>query len=661
MGDDYWVDVDVPLQNSDERTKLLSPDRNWRQSHHRSVSYGSFLPTFTVDSVKLRSLLPEEKSENEAGNLENSVNRGRSHCRIDSLIDKSSFIRSESVTFLSTLEGQLESLFTFLSLHLSQVQEEMEKFETRSHQASAALEVMSNDAVSVDSKTPINGNEEDMLDNTSVDGDSGIEDDHLSSTKGFLSRMREVLRGMKSSLDTSMQQLDELVGIYDQRTQEDAAKLILNSHQSKNVELKNEIDGYLSRIDTKLKKFNDDDGTSKKILEVKTIQRAKKEKMKCLDFFGFLLLLVSSSAVIYLSLTMPSSKWTIFMRLLRSPLMVVGYMYLLGFNMMVWARSGINYISIFDFPRESSPTPKFMFRMANMFSFLFALMIGVGVAVGIEYLYISDKITAFMMWIAIGLFWLNPFNILNRLGRLSFMLVFVKVLIAPLPTVLFADFWLADQLNSLLAFILDIQYLTCYSVSSSSWNEDSVGLKSCTTVSNGIRPILSCLPALWRLLQCLRCYQKTRKVAHLFNAAKYFTTFPVVVFATFFAVNVKPFSSLSDIDLSKTGWMIIAWLVSSLIHALYTFYWDITMDWGLLRVCDGYVLRPTLLYRRWIYPVAICIDFVIRFACVAKLTLAIVYHIDSDVIYTMLILSEVLRRVLWNFFRIEYEQVLRSN
>lgn len=42
---------------------------------------------------------------------------------------------------------------------------------------------------------------------------------------------------------------------------------------------------------------------------------------------------------------------------------------------------------------------------------------------------------------------------------------------APLCHVNFADFWLADQLNSLVAALLDFQFLTCFYYTNGNWLE----------------------------------------------------------------------------------------------------------------------------------------------------------------------------------------------
>lgn len=42
---------------------------------------------------------------------------------------------------------------------------------------------------------------------------------------------------------------------------------------------------------------------------------------------------------------------------------------------------------------------------------------------------------------------------------------------APLFQVGFADFWLADQLNSLVVALLDFQFLICFYVTNGNWLE----------------------------------------------------------------------------------------------------------------------------------------------------------------------------------------------
>lgn len=96
----------------------------------------------------------------------------------------------------------------------------------------------------------------------------------------------------------------------------------------------------------------------------------------------------------------------------------------------------------------------------------------------------------------------------------------------------FADFWLADQLNSLVTALLDFQFLTCFYITNGNWLEAG-DTKQCTSGSLIIRPIVNCLPAWFRFAQCVRRYRDSKEAfPHLWNAGKYSTTFLVVIATT---------------------------------------------------------------------------------------------------------------------------------
>jgi len=144
-----------------------------------------------------------------------------------------------------------------------------------------------------------------------------------------------------------------------------------------------------------------------------------------------------------------------------------------------------------------------------------------------------------------------------------------RVVLAPLFYVNFADFWLADQLNSLVVVFIDFQYLICFYLTSDNWmsangkkptliassylvmcvclyiytNIKSVfntfllfsltDINVCDDYTRVIRPLVGCLPAWWRFAQCLRRYRDTKEAfPHLANAGKYATSFLVMLFST---------------------------------------------------------------------------------------------------------------------------------
>jgi hypothetical protein len=99
------------------------------------------------------------------------------------------------------------------------------------------------------------------------------------------------------------------------------------------------------------------------------------------------------------------------------------------------------------------------------------------------------------------------------------------------------------------------------------------------------RPLIALIPALLRLLQCLRRYRDSGDILQLKNGGKYLTTFAVV-----------PFSIVRSIYPDVFGWTIL-WLFAITFSTAYTYSWDIFIDWGLGKKEHSY-LRSRLLYGK---------------------------------------------------------------
>ena len=153
-------------------------------------------------------------------------------------------------------------------------------------------------------------------------------------------------------------------------------------------------------------------------------------------------------------------------------------------------------------------------------------------------------------------------------------------------------------------------------------------------------------------MQCLRCWYDTRQTSHLVNAGKYLSTFPVVAAASVVAASQNRFNDW------RSHPQFFIWLALALIHAVYVYVWDVVMDWGLLRQQPyNPHLRAHLLYRkRGVYFAAIAVDLVLRFTWTVKMSVGVSTWFGSDEGLILLAIAEVLRRFLWNFFRVEFEQ-----
>ncbi|KAK1401322.1 hypothetical protein POM88_000927 [Heracleum sosnowskyi] len=129
--------------------------------------------------------------------------------------------------------------------------------------------------------------------------------------------------------------------------------------------------------------------------------------------------------------------------------------------------------------------------------------------------------------------------------------------------------------------------------------------------------IVAIIPYWSRLLQCLRRLEEKDGMQGL-NGLKYFAIIVAVTTRT-------AYSHSRD----STEWYIIAWVASGVASASGT-YWDHVLDWGLLQGNSK---------NRWLRD---------------KLLIP-----DHNVYFGAMVLNvlEIIRRGIWNFFRLENEHL----
>ena len=120
------------------------------------------------------------------------------------------------------------------------------------------------------------------------------------------------------------------------------------------------------------------------------------------------------------------------------------------------------------------------------------------------------------------------------------------------------------------------------------------------------------------------------------------------------------------------------WLFAGIGSALYTFAWDLTMDWGLFiphasshAPADCFGRRLLFKNHRWAYHVAIFLDLFLRFAWTVTLMPAginpyfgsstgtdLVASANYEMIFLPCIMGgEVFRRMMWAILRVEHEHL----
>ncbi|XP_037083470.1 xenotropic and polytropic retrovirus receptor 1 homolog isoform X2 [Pollicipes pollicipes] len=346
--------------------------------------------------------------------------------------------------------------------------------------------------------------------------------------------------------------------------------------------------------------------------------------------------------------------WYTVLRLFRGPFHVTLFIFLIGINVHGWRSAGVNHVLIFELNPRSHLSAQALMEIAAIFGVIWAVMVLCFLyseSLGIPP-YINPLIlTTFML-----VFLLNPTKSLRHEARFWLIKIVCRVLCAPFCHVGFADFWLADQINSLATVLQDFDFIVCFYVTQAGeWSEvKDPEDYSCFAPSFASHIVVACLPAWFRFAQCLRRYRDTREAfPHLVNAGKYSTSFFKVAFGTLYRTR------MGDYDSHFENPYFYLFICSLLFNSIYTYTWDIKMDWGLFdsNAGDNRFLREELVYSTPVYYFAIVEDFVLRFLWSVGLVISVVQPGFPPVLAVISPPLEIFRRFVWNFFRLENEHL----
>ncbi|KAF3966063.1 hypothetical protein CMV_009798 [Castanea mollissima] len=237
-----------------------------------------------------------------------------------------------------------------------------------------------------------------------------------------------------------------------------------------------------------------------------------------------------------------------------------------------------------------------------------------------------------------------PFNIMYRTSRFSFLRCVFHCICAPLYKVTLLDFFLADQFTSQVQALRSLEFYICYF----GWGDFKQRLHNCeaSNVYNTFLFIVALIPYWSRLLQCLRRLFEEKDPMQGYNGIKYFLTIVAVSLRTAYSLD------------KGMGWKSLAW-ISSVIAAMVSTYWDLVIDWGLLqRQSKNRWLRDKLLiHNKSIYFGAMVLNVLLRFAWMQTVLGLKVSFLHTKSLVAIVASLEIIRRGMWNFFRLENEHL----
>ncbi|XP_031564053.1 xenotropic and polytropic retrovirus receptor 1-like [Actinia tenebrosa] len=342
-------------------------------------------------------------------------------------------------------------------------------------------------------------------------------------------------------------------------------------------------------------------------------------------------------------------QWEPAFRMYRGLFMFILSFFLFGMNICGWKAAGINHAKIIELDHGHLSAIQILEKAT-----FFAVVWGISVVLfifshqfGVSRYFHPLALTCFLI-----IFFANTLKVSHRSARFWLIRTLWRVLTTPFHPVGFADFWLADQLNSLVVAILDMEYIACYYALDFYSVQDRA---RCGSKLYGIRPLVACLPAWWRFSQSLRRYNDTKqKFPHLANAGKYSTTFFVVFFSTIVTTRKEETGS------TQLDFYFFGWVVSAFVSTCYTFTWDIKMDWGLLQREDNLLRTRRMFKHKSFYYFGMVSDLVLRFSWILTLSVGEAGLFNSEVLVGFLAVVELFRRFIWNFFRVENEHIHRT-
>ncbi|XP_048395763.1 xenotropic and polytropic retrovirus receptor 1 homolog [Stegostoma tigrinum] len=373
-------------------------------------------------------------------------------------------------------------------------------------------------------------------------------------------------------------------------------------------------------------------------------------------YFGIFVVLLA--ALILIGKSKEGNIWPL-VRIYRGGFLLIEFLFLLGINTYGWRQAGVNHVLIFELNPRSNLSHQHLFEIAGFLGVLWGLSLFISLYG--SYDLVPMQVNPLILYGFMFLFLINPTKTCYYKSRFWLLKLLFRVFTAPFHKVEFADFWLADQLNSLATILMDLEYMICFYSFELNWSL-SEGLLSapgdsvCHSYSYGVRAIIQCLPAWVRFTQCLRRYRDTKRAfPHLVNAGKYSTTFFVVTFAALYSTHKEQKHEDALVFL-------YLWIACLLISSCYTLTWDLKMDWGLFdkNAGENTFLREEIVYpQKSYYYCAIVEDVILRFAWTVQISVTSMSTFASagDIISTVLAPLEVFRRFVWNFFRLENEHL----
>ncbi|KAF5748964.1 EXS family protein isoform 1 [Tripterygium wilfordii] len=464
------------------------------------------------------------------------------------------------------------------------------------------------------------------------------------------------LLSLKSYCFLNQLAFSKIMKKYDKITSRNASKEYLRMVDNSYLSRSDEITKLMERVEvTFVKHFAS--GNRRKGMAILR-PNARRERHKTTYFFGFfsggaIALIVAIFVLLHARDVFQSAGRTQYMDNIFPLYSLFGFialhMVMYAGNVYFWKRYRVNYSFIFGFKQGT----ELGYREVLLLSSGLVVLTFAGVLSNLD-MEMDPRTESFMAateLVPLGLLTLVllitfcPFNIIYCSSRFFLIRSAFHCICAPFYKVTLPDFFLADQLTSQVQAFRSLEFYICYY----GWGDFMRRSNTCqaSDIYEAFNYVVTIIPYWLRFLQCFRRLLEEKERMHALNGLKYMSTIIAVAAKTGY-------------ELNKTmTWKTTA-IVTCGVATVVNTYWDIVIDWGLLqRNSRNPWLRDKLLVpNKIVYFVAMVLNVVLRLAwmqTVLGFTEAPFLH--RTALIAIVASLEIIRRGLWNFFRLENEHL----
>ncbi|KAL6520404.1 hypothetical protein OROMI_032584 [Orobanche minor] len=477
----------------------------------------------------------------------------------------------------------------------------------------ASLEILDHVKINVDPDTPVSTLKNVIM---SSKTDLSFSKDELRKAEeklrlAFVEFYQE-LRLLKSYCFLNMLAFSKIMKKYDKITSRSASKAYLEMVDESYIGSSDEVNKLIEKLEaTFIKHFSN--GNRRK--GIKALKPGHKKERHRITFFlglftGCSIALVAAIGVSIHARNLLNHKGretymeNIF-PLYSLFLFIVLHMLMYGWNTFLWRRFHVNYPFIFGFKQGTELGFREIFLLASGLSVLALAAVLMNLDMEMEpstesYKTLTELVPLGLV-VVVLLITICPFNIIYRSSRFFLIHCAWHCVCAPLYKVRLPDFFLADQLTSQVQAIRSLQFYICYY----GWGYFKTRSNTCldSKLYQIFHIVVAIIPFWSRFLQCLRRLFEDKDAKSGLNSLKYFSTIVALVMRTMYDLRRGVF------------WKVMAvYFVAIVVNILLRLVWmQLVLDFH----------EAPFLHKKAMVAIVACL--------------------------------EIIRRGIWNFFRLENE------